>query len=239
MLLNHAIKKSSSIDIGLVYLFKAYPRSLSTGLFNSLRIYEHTLVWSRYFELLFDDTCIRIVGASCVIPSVHLATNGLHVNLSRGDLLLPTTIGNFADFNTTVMSVLMLLKKEVVSIADKLLLVLKEKTVVKGPLSRSKANSTNYMFYYQRDTWYTPPRRSQSQIPSNLFGFPPPPSILQKVMPLSYKTTKTSEGASNSFVDDSEGGYDEFGFKKVENEYYSNVTDSVWGYHPHQEEYEE
>ncbi|GAA5798932.1 hypothetical protein HPULCUR_004340 [Helicostylum pulchrum] len=59
---------------------------MSTGLFNSLRIYEHTLellktyshllskklpkncteadylslVWNRYFELLFESTCVRV-----------------------------------------------------------------------------------------------------------------------------------------------------------------------------------
>lgn len=108
----------------------------------------------------------------------------------------------------------------------------------KVPLGRTKSNNANYMSYYQRDTWYTPPRRSQAQIPSNLCGFPPPPSVLQKLMSLSYEATETGEGTSNAFVDDSKGGYDEFGFKKERNGYHCKATDSVKDFHPHQEESE-
>lgn len=181
---------------------------------------------------------VQIAGASCLISSIHLANNGLYVNVPRGDFLLPATIDDFSNFNTTVMPVLALLTREIVSIGDKLLFSLKEKTNVKSPLGRIEPSTINYMSYYQWDTWYTPPGCSQSQIPSHLFGFSPPPSILQKLMSLSYEAVATSDGSYTTVINDPNGHYDEFGFKKVANGYYSGIIDSVWDFHSHEEEFE-
>lgn len=79
--------------------------------------------------------------------------------------------------NDTVVSVLFLFRRKVMLIADKLHSVLQEKTDLKGLLGRVKQENSQFMSYYQRDNCYTPPGQFQSQIPSNLFGIPPPPSI--------------------------------------------------------------
>lgn len=99
-----------------------------------------------------------------------------------------------------------------------------------------KGNSANYMSFYQRDTWYTPSRCSVPCIPTNLFGFPPPPLILQKLLSLSYEASETDGSDNNARAAASTGGYDEFGFKKIENGFYSQITNSSWDFHSHHHE---
>lgn len=57
-------------------------------------------------------------------------------------------------------------------------------------------------------------------------------------MSLSYEAAHSDKSTDGTAIDDLDG-YDEYGFKKVDNGYYSKVTNSLWDSHPHQEEREQ
>ncbi|KAL9553412.1 hypothetical protein MBANPS3_003297 [Mucor bainieri] len=177
---------------------------------------------------------IQIAGSSCLIASVHLAENGLYVNMPRGHCQLPPTIDDLDDFANSVLPVLLLFRSGVTSVASMLLEELKAKphNVGKALGHIPQKSQVNYKAYYQRDTWYTPPGKSRSKPPCNLFGFAPPPNILQELLKLSYEKPSNLED-HDSDPEDGNGNYDEYGFKQVPNGFYNKTTNKIWDYHPH------
>lgn len=65
-----------------------------------------------------------------------------------------------------------------------------------------------------------------------MFGYPSLPSLLHKLLQLSYEGRSQDQGSS---TDTTDNGYDEYGFKVVEDGFYSKIIDLVWTFHPHKE----
>jgi hypothetical protein len=171
---------------------------------------------------------IQIIGASCLIRSLHLADNGLYVAIHHFDITLPRSIPELQKFTTT-MSQLLTFRQHLLKSVDFILLHAKSNN--KQPDSFNSRDVTVVMDGKQRDTWYTPPENTESRLPVNLTSLSPLSSLKANLLSLACKD---SLGALNDKNDDDEDR-DDFGW---------NYDGKIWcnmytGEHSENSPYEE
>ncbi|CAO3595505.1 unnamed protein product [Absidia cylindrospora] len=149
---------------------------------------------------------IQIIGASCLIRSLHLADNGLYVAIHHFDITLPRSIPELQQFTTT-MSQLLTFRQHLLKSVNFILLHAKSNN--KQPDSFNSRDVTVVVDGKQRDTWYTPPENTESRLPMNLTGLSPLPSLKANLLSLACKD---SLGAVND-KNNSEEDRDDFGWK--------------------------
>lgn len=77
---------------------------------------------------------------------------------------------------------LVTLRKEVFFLADIVQNQISKPPSIKNSLGRpDDVTRFNHKAFWQRDTYYKPPPDMSSVVPKNLFGYPPPQSILEKL----------------------------------------------------------
>ncbi|CEP14467.1 hypothetical protein [Parasitella parasitica] len=100
---------------------------------------------------------IQITGSSCVLSTMHLAVNGLYVTMHRHTFNIPHSFDDLFSLPETLAQ-LLTMKRELQSVADKIIKERKKIHTTEGSFNRRKMPIINDKLSWLRCTWYTPPR---------------------------------------------------------------------------------
>lgn len=157
---------------------------------------------------------IQITGSSCALSTMHLAANGLYVTKHRYTFNIPHRFDDLFSLPETLAQ-LLTMKKEVQSVADKIIKERKKIHTAEVSFNRQKMPIINDKLSWLRCTWYTPPRDQVSTVPLRCFGSPPPTPIFTN------ETSTSAEQPEQEQVE--EGAADKYGWIKLDNGQYYNI----------------
>ncbi|KAI9262841.1 hypothetical protein EDC94DRAFT_87640 [Helicostylum pulchrum] len=115
---------------------------------------------------------------------MHLAANGLYIAKHKHTFNIPHSFDELLDLPES-LSQLLTMKKELQSVADKIIKETKPIHTAEGPFNRQKMPLINDKLSWLRCTWYTPPPDHVSIVPLRCFVSPPK-------IPIFTKETSTS-----------------------------------------------
>ncbi|KAG1166913.1 hypothetical protein G6F46_008064 [Rhizopus delemar] len=153
----------------------------------------------------------QIVCNTCIVSTLDLAYNGLYVAASQTRFVLPSKPDDFNDLNMP-LEYLLAIKSSMESLGLELRSIISNGRM--GTVESLDINQLPRMITervnWTRPTYYSPPDKAPSIIPSFVFGVPPP-SILSKLKE-AYKADR-----GNKYEED-----DEFAWKLLTNGKYYN-----------------
>ncbi|KAI8367220.1 hypothetical protein EDC96DRAFT_574724 [Choanephora cucurbitarum] len=166
---------------------------------------------------------IQITGSSCALSTMHLAANGLYVAKHRFTFNIPHRFDDLSSLPETLAQ-LLTMKKEVQSVADK---IIKERTkthTAEVSFNRQKAPIINDRLSWLRSTWYSPPGDQVSTVPIRCFGSPPAPIFVKEASTSTEQPKQQQNGQSTA---------DKYGWVKLDSgEHYNIYTKETLSKHP-------
>lgn len=131
---------------------------------------------------------VQIGGSSCFFSSIHLDAGGLYLKVPKFQFALPSTIANLDNY-TDILSKLLTFRKSMYCIADTIEESLTTKHSVETALGRANNDEMNFdpRIYWIHDSYYTLPSNAKSALPTYLFGYAPPSSIMDRFLSLSHE----------------------------------------------------
>lgn len=168
----------------------------------------------------------QIASNTCIISTLDLACNGLYVATSQTHFVLPSKPDDFNNLDSP-FEYLLAIKSNMESLGLELRSIISDgymgtvESLGINQLPRTITECVNWT----RPTYYSPPGKSRSTVPSFVFGGPPP-SILNKL--------KEAYEADRGYkYEDDDHGFDEFGWKQLANgKYYNKFIKEVADSHP-------
>ncbi|KAG1171745.1 hypothetical protein G6F70_006360 [Rhizopus microsporus] len=132
------------------------------------------VVWSNFFEYLFPASGNIKIKTGVIVPKFQFA--------------LPSTIANLDNY-TDILSKLLTFRKSMYCIADTIEESLTTKHSVETALGRANNDEMNFdpRIYWIHDSYYTLPSNAKSALPTYLFGYAPPSSIMDRFLSLSHE----------------------------------------------------
>lgn len=131
---------------------------------------------------------VQIGGSSCFFSSIHLDAGGLYLKVPKFQFALPSTIANLDNY-TDILSKLLTFRKSMYCIADTIEESLTTKHSVETALGRANNDEMNFdpRIYWIHDSYYTLPSNAKPALPTYLFGYAPPSSIMDRFLSLSHE----------------------------------------------------
>ncbi|KAK4512007.1 uncharacterized protein ATC70_013249 [Mucor velutinosus] len=162
----------------------------------------------------------QIGGSSCFVSSIHLDANGLYVVVPQYQFVLPASLSEL-DLFPDILAKLLTFRQSMYSIADVVQETLNQKHSVGTALGRAGTNEEiDPRICWIRDSYYTPPRNTAPIMPTCIFGVAPPPSsILDRLLSVSYEERKANDSTYKGCK------FDENGWTFYQGHWYNSITE--------------